>query len=67
MVNIKQLGIIDYGDLTARGFGMPQQTSPIELFYNNQRMPLARWPNEGWAKIKAIPSGNDPFFFYLYR
>jgi len=63
MTNLKQLGITNYGDLNARGFGMPQQLSPIELFYNNQRMPLARWPNEGWTKIKAIPSDHDPSSF----
>jgi lysophospholipase L1-like esterase len=25
-----------------------------ELFFNGKRMPLACWPNEGWATIKAI-------------
>ena len=32
-----------------------------ELFFNDQRMTLARWPNEGWATIaKIIDSGSDP-------
>ncbi|MBN2378161.1 MAG: right-handed parallel beta-helix repeat-containing protein [Sedimentisphaerales bacterium] len=32
-----------------------------ELFFNNKRMTLARWPNEGWATIaKIIDSGACP-------
>lgn len=25
-----------------------------ELFLGNQRLPVARWPNEGWAKLKRV-------------
>jgi len=28
-----------------------------ELFFNDQRMTLARWPNEGWATIAKIVDG----------
>ena len=32
-----------------------------ELFFNDQRMTPARWPNEGWATIaKIIETGSDP-------
>jgi len=32
-----------------------------ELFYNDRRMVLARWPNEGWATIaKIVESGSRP-------
>ncbi|MHC4983247.1 MAG: right-handed parallel beta-helix repeat-containing protein [Planctomycetota bacterium] len=31
--------------------GAPGQT---ELFFNSKRMPIARWPNEGWAKTGKI-------------
>jgi hypothetical protein len=32
-----------------------------ELFFNDQRMTLARWPNEGWATIaKIIDPGSRP-------
>lgn len=32
-----------------------------ELFFNNQRMTLARWPNEGWTTIaRIIDSGSVP-------
>jgi len=32
-----------------------------ELFFNNSRMTLARWPNEGWATIaRIVESGSRP-------
>jgi hypothetical protein len=32
-----------------------------ELFFNDQRMTVARWPNEGWATIaKIVESGSVP-------
>jgi hypothetical protein len=32
-----------------------------ELFFNDQRMQIARWPNQGWAEInKVIDPGADP-------
>jgi len=40
-VDLKAHGISDYGT-----FGLE---SGLELFCNDRRMQLARWPNEGWA------------------
>ncbi len=32
-----------------------------ELFFNDRRMTLARWPNEGWATVaKILSSGTEP-------
>lgn len=32
-----------------------------ELFFNDQRMSIARWPNEGWATIaRIVDSGSNP-------
>ncbi len=46
-------GIADYGTITPRG-------SPgLELFLRNRRMPLARWPNEGWVHIADVPQTGD--------
>lgn len=55
--DLKAQGITDYGDLSARGFGRPIQPSGLELFFNDRPMPLARWPNSGWATIAAVPDG----------
>jgi hypothetical protein len=43
--DLKALGITDYGSPAGGG---------IELFYNQQPMTLARWPNEGFVKIVGV-------------
>lgn len=57
-VNLKAVGIADYGKLTRRG-GIERNTLPaaLELFFNDRPMPLARWPNQGWTRIAAVPDG----------
>jgi len=57
--DLRTLGITNYGVF-------PDQFSGAalvpELFFNDQRMTLARWPNEGWAEIgKVIESGPAPW------
>jgi hypothetical protein len=56
---LRRLGITNYGTF-------PDQFSGAalvpELFFNDQRMTLARWPNEGWAEFsKVIESGPAPW------
>lgn len=48
-IDLKSMGITDYGTITNRG------GPGTELFFNNRKMPLSRWPNEGWAKIADVP------------
>jgi hypothetical protein len=58
-IDLKALGISDYGE-----FPVAFQSPPSipELFYNDQRMTLARWPNAGWATIaRVIESGPAPW------
>ncbi len=45
-VNLKAHDITDYGELGSLAGG-------LKLFCNNRRMPLARWPNEGWALARS--------------
>ena len=60
-VNLKELGIYDYGQITQYGHSMPVTTAPIEVFFNNEAMTLARYPNEGYLKIgKVIDKGSVP-------
>ena len=57
-VDLKALGVTDLGTFPRRYRGAP--TAP-ELFFNDQRMSLARWPNTGWAAVeKIIDSGSIP-------
>lgn len=57
-VSLKALGITDYGVLSRRGFGQ-STLPPMELFFDNKPMTLARWPNNAWTKIASIPGGQD--------
>jgi hypothetical protein len=56
--DLKAFGVTDYGRLTRRG-GIERNILPaaLELFFNDQPMPLARWPNAGYVKIAAVPEG----------
>lgn len=46
-VDLSTLGLTDFGEV-----GVPDQ-SP-ELFFNEQPMPLARWPNQGFSQIQDV-------------
>jgi len=46
--DLKAQGITDYGTISDSGPG-------IEFFFQDKRMTLARYPNEGWLKIKDVP------------
>ena len=54
-------GKVYVSDLTALGvtdFGTPKSRG-IELFYEDQPMQIARWPNDGFTRI-AEPVGGEP-------
>ena len=52
-VDLKAHDIADYGELSISG-------SMFELFYGGKRLPLARYPNEGWMHIgQVVEVGED--------
>jgi hypothetical protein len=55
--DLKAQGITDFGQLKPRGFGRPTYPAGLELFFDDKPMRLARWPNDGWTKIAAVPAG----------
>ena len=55
-VDLKALGISDYGEITRRG------GPGLELFFNDRQMTLARWPNEGWTTIADVPQTGELVF-----
>jgi len=57
--DLKALGITDFGRLTQRGFGEPVRTAHLELFFDDRPMTLARWPNEGYARMADLPDGRN--------
>lgn len=58
MLDMKANGITEAGTFPSRFIGFP---AVPELFFNDKRMTLARWPNTGWTTIKSIiESGTTP-------
>ncbi|MBU7004165.1 MAG: hypothetical protein HXS50_01265, partial [Theionarchaea archaeon] len=56
-------GVTNPGRLTPRGFGRDEYPAHLELFFDGERMELARWPNGDYAKIVSAAepgaSGDD--------
>ena len=60
-LQLKDLGILDFGEIKQFGHAMSVTTAPIEIFFNNEVMTLARYPNEGYIKIgKVLDPGSIP-------
>jgi parallel beta-helix repeat protein len=60
-VNLKDLGITDFGQIRQYGHAIAVSPAPLELFFNKEAMPLARYPNEGYIKIgKVLDAGSVP-------
>jgi len=58
-INLRALGLSDFGELKSRGFGRPTAVAHCELFFDHRPMTLARWPNEGeFTKIAGYPAGH---------
>jgi hypothetical protein len=56
-LDLRALGITEFGDLKSRGFGRPGAVAHGELFYDHRPMTLARWPNQGeFARIAGYPA-----------
>ena len=59
-LDLKGLGITNFGTMKSRGFSRPTQPSHAELFYDGKPMTLARWPNEGqFEKIAGFPGAAE--------
>ncbi len=57
--DLRALGITNYEIFPDQFNGA---TRVPELFFNDQRMTLARWPNSGWAEFsKVVESGPAPW------
>jgi hypothetical protein len=49
-VDLKAIGVSDFGDTATEG-------KRLELFFDNQPMTVARWPNEGFTRIVELVGG----------
>ena len=60
-LDLRALGITNYGGMVSRGYGRAISVAHPELFFDHRPMTLARWPNEGdFAKIAGYPATADP-------
>jgi hypothetical protein len=58
-VDLRALGITDYGALAVRGFGQAPSPPTLELYVNGHPQTLARWPNKGFVlPTKLVDPGN---------
>lgn len=57
-VDLTALGITDFGEM--KPHGMAHGAPPtLELFFNGQAMPLARWPNKGFVAVAQVADQGD--------
>lgn len=63
--DLRKQGITDFGKIVSRGFSRPLHPAGLELFAGGRPMPLAHWPNHGWAYIGAgmPPKSKDRFAY----
>lgn len=62
-IDLKKLGITDFGELGHRGFRRAYIPAPLELFIDNGAQQIARYPNRGEKHIKlgeVLESGSNP-------
>jgi hypothetical protein len=57
VASLKSNGITDLGVRQRHGYNIPITPAPLEVFFRDAPMTLARWPNTGFAKIQSLPNG----------
>jgi hypothetical protein len=61
--NLTNLGITNYGKFAGHGLGANNVPTALDVMYKNQPMTIARWPNQGFAKIASTPDGEKGLTF----
>lgn len=54
VADLRALGVTDFGRHRQFGHGWPVVTAPLELFWNDAPLPLARYPNGGAIELGPI-------------
>ncbi|MHC4559177.1 MAG: right-handed parallel beta-helix repeat-containing protein, partial [Planctomycetota bacterium] len=52
--DLRAQGITDFGKVSPKRFGGSAHSTGLELFFEDEPMTLARWPNEGFVKITGL-------------
>lgn len=58
-ISLKSLGITNYGQHKQFGHALSVCPAPLELFFNNAPMTLARYPNKGFVQIGEVIDGGS--------
>jgi hypothetical protein len=59
-LDLRALGITDFGEMKSRGFSRAVVPAHSELFFDHRPMTLARWPNAGdFSNIAGYPAASD--------
>ena len=53
VADLRAQGITNWGKLSVRGFGVGSPPAEAELFFEDEPMTLARWPNSGFRAVKG--------------
>lgn len=53
-INLKAVGINDYGEYQWVGMGQPASIPVSELYFNGEPMTVSRYPNNGYVKVKSV-------------
>lgn len=57
VASLAQNGVTDLGVFNRHGYGISVTPAPLEVFFRDQPMTIARWPNNGFATIASLPGG----------
>lgn len=56
-------GITNFGNIVTRGTYLYGAPAGAELFFNDEPMPLGRWPNSGYAEVDLAVNGPNTSIF----
>ncbi|MCS7306480.1 MAG: right-handed parallel beta-helix repeat-containing protein [Thermoguttaceae bacterium] len=65
-VNLKAAGLQDYGKLVPLGFGRAYAPQ-LEVFVNDRPLIVARWPNQGFARLVKPVAEDEKGFTFEYE
>ena len=60
VINLRKAGIDYPPELERRVWYELQKAGPLQLYYDDELMTLARYPNEGWVTVQDVPQDPGP-------
>lgn len=63
VASLAQSGVTNLGTFNRHGYSISVTPAPLEAFFRDQPMTIARWPNVGFATIASLPGGANGLSF----